>query len=183
MLGYYLDHSNTKPGWRKLTVKVKRDHVELRARTGFFVTHATVNPAVSRDSSMVSALQSPLDYTALQFVGHWDAVQIKDAGVKRVKYVVNLAPDPSLIDVTDKNHVALEFVAEAKTPEGKPVGQPVGQKMDLHLTADQLTTVQKVGIGYRGALDLAAGEYTVRIVIRDTLSGRIGSVAAPLKVE
>jgi hypothetical protein len=26
MLGSYHDHSNTKPGWRKLTVRVKRDH-------------------------------------------------------------------------------------------------------------------------------------------------------------
>jgi hypothetical protein len=39
------------------------------------------------------------------------------------------------------------------------------------------------GVGYRGALDLSAGEYTVRFVVRDDQSGRIGSVAAPLKVE
>jgi fibronectin type 3 domain-containing protein len=36
---------------------------------------------------------------------------------------------------------------------------------------------------YRDGLDLAPGEYTIRFVVRDDLSGRTGSVAAPLKVE
>jgi VWFA-related protein len=180
LLGYYLDHSNTKPGWRKLAVKVKRDHVEVRARSGFFVTHATIDPASNRDSDIISALQSPLDYTALQLVARWDTVE---ASKQAVSYVVKLAPDPSLIDAADNNHMALEFVGVAKTPAGEQVDQPLAQKVDLHLTAERLPTARENGIQYRGALDLAPGEYTVRIVVRDSLSGRIGSVAAPLKVE
>ncbi len=184
MLGYYLDRSNTKPGWRKLSVKVKRDHVDVRARSGFFVTQATVDPESSRDSDLASALQSPIDYTALPLVAQWGTVEAsKEPGKKQVHYIVVLAPDPTLIDVVDNNHVALDFVALAKTPEGKPVGQPVGKRIDLHSTAQQLATIREKGINYRDALDLAPGEYTVRIVVRDSLSGRIGSIAAPLKVE
>jgi len=184
MLGYYLGHSDTKPGWRKLAVKVKREHVEVRARGGFFVTNATVDPAISRDTDIASALQAPLDYTALPLVAHWDTVEAsKEPGKKRVRYIVNVAPDSSLIDVADNNHMALEFFAEAKTPEGKVVGQPVGQKVDLHPAADQLANFHEKGLGYRGALDLAPGEYSVRIVVRDDLSGRVGSLSAPLKVE
>jgi hypothetical protein len=76
-----------------------------------------------------------------------------------------------------------DFVALAKTPEGKTVDRPVGQKVEAHLTAEKLSAVRQNGIAYSGALDLAPGEYTVRFVVRDDLSGRIGSVAAPLKVE
>jgi VWFA-related protein len=65
MLGYYLDRSKTKAGWRKLAVKVKRDHTEVRARSGFFVTNATIDPENSRNSDIWSALLSPLDYTSL----------------------------------------------------------------------------------------------------------------------
>jgi fibronectin type 3 domain-containing protein len=43
--------------------------------------------------------------------------------------------------------------------------------------------LKKTGLLYNGALDLAPGEYSVRFVVRDDLSGRVGSVAAPLKVE
>ena len=184
MLGYYLDRSNPKPGWRKLAVKVKRDHVEVRARSGFFVTNATVNPGTSRDSDISSALQSPLDYTALPLVVRWDTVEAsKEPGKRHVRYIVNLAANPPLIDVADNNHVELDFVALVKTPEGKPVDHPVGQKVDLHPTPENTATIREKGLNYKGALDLAPGEYTVRFVVRDDLSGRVGSVAAPLKVE
>jgi hypothetical protein len=184
MLGYYLDRSNTKSGWRKLAVKVKREHAEVRARTGFFVTNATVNPEISRDSDLASALKSPLDYTALSLVAHWEPVAAgQEAGKKSAHFVVNVAPDASLIDAADNNHIALDFLAVARTPTGQQVDQPTGKKVDVHATAEQLAAIKQKGIGYRGALELPPGEYDVRIVVRDGLSGRIGSVAAPLKVE
>jgi VWFA-related protein len=184
MLGYYLDRSNSKPGWRKLAVKVKRNRLEVRARTGFFVSNATVDPEISRDSDIASALKSPLDYTALSLVAHWDGVAAsKEAGKRSVRYIVHVEPDPSLIDVADNAHVSLDFVALATAPTGVQVDRPSGKKFDLHLKPEALATTREKGISYRGALDLAPGEYIVHIVVRDGLSGRVGSVAAPLKVE
>jgi VWFA-related protein len=184
MLGYYLDRSNTKSGWRKLAVKVKRDHVEVRARSGFFVTNATIDPDTSRDSDIASALQSPLDYTSLALVARWDNIEPgKPPGKKHVNYEMHLAADPALINDADNNHLSLELAALAKTPEGKQVDHPVGQKFDAHLTSEKVSVIRQKGAAFRGALDLAPGEYTVRFVVRDDLSGRIGSVAAPLKVK
>ncbi|MGD1213543.1 MAG: VWA domain-containing protein [Terriglobales bacterium] len=184
MLGYYLDRSKTKSGWRKLAVKVKRDHVEVRARSGFFVTNATVDPENSRNSDISSALQSPLDYTSIALVTRWGKIEPgKEPGKKHVNYEMHLAPNPALINDADNNHVALEFLALAITPEGNQVDRPVGQKVENHLTSEKLSAIRQNGLAYRGALDLAPGEYTVRFVVRDDLSGRVGSVAAPLKVE
>jgi VWFA-related protein len=184
MLGYYLDRSKTKTGWRKLAVKVKRDHVDVRARSGFFVTNATVDPADTRTSDISSALQSPLDYTSLALVVRWDKIEpSKEPGKKHVNYGMHLAPDATLINDAESNHFVLDFVALAKTPEGKTVDHPVGQQIEAHLTPEKLAALRQHGIAYSGALDLTPGEYTVRFVVRDDLSGRIGSVAAPLKVE
>jgi VWFA-related protein len=186
MLGYYLDRAKTKAGWRKLAVKVKREHVEIRARNGFFVTNATTDPENSRDGDIASALESPLDFTSLPLRVRWNKTELgsaKDPGKKHVTYEMHLAPDPALIDGSDNNHVVIEFMAMAKTPEGKAVAPPTGKKVDAHLTPERLAAVQQLGLAYAGALELAPGEYTVRFVVRDDLSGRIGSVAAPLKVE
>jgi VWFA-related protein len=184
MLGYYLDHSKTKSGWRKLAVKVKRDHVEVRARNGFFVTNATIDPASSHNSDISSALQSPLDFTSLALVARWENIEPgKEPGKRHVNYEMHLAPDSALVDSADNNHVVLEFIALAKTPEGKAVDTPIGQTIDAHLTAGQLPSIRQKGVAYNGALDLAPGEYSVRFVVRDNLSGRVGSIAAPLKVE
>ena len=184
LLGYYLDGSNTKSGWRKLAVKVKREHVEVRARTGFFVTNATVNPEVTRDNDLAAALKSPLDYTALSIDARWEPIAAsQQPGKKSLHFILMVAPDASLVDVADSNHLMVDFLAVARTETGQQVGQVTGKKIDVHATAEQLTSIKEKGISYRGALDLAPGEYSVRIVVRDGLSGRIGSVAAPVKVE
>jgi len=184
MIGYYLDRSKTKSGWRKLAVKVKRDHIDVRARSGFFVTNATVDPDSSRNSDISSALQSPLDYTSLALVARWDKIEPgKVAGKKHVNFEMHLAPNALMVNESDNNHVMLEFVALAKTAEGKAADPPVGRTVDAHLAADKLASIRQKGVAYGGALDLAPGEYTVRFVVRDDLSGRTGSVAAPLKVE
>lgn len=184
MLGYYLDRSNTQSGWRKLTVKVKHDHAEVRARSGFFVTNATTDPEANRNGDLVLALLSPLDYTSLALVTRWVNIEPgTEPGKRHVNYEMRLAADSTLINDADNNHIELEFAALAKTPEGKQVDHPVGNKVDAHLTAEVVATTREKGMAYTGAMDLAPGEYTVRFVVRDDLSGRIGSVAAPLKVE
>jgi hypothetical protein len=125
-----------------------------------------------------------LDYTSIALVVRWDKIEPgKEPGKKHVNYGMHLAPDAALINDAENNHVVLDFVALAKTPEGKTVDHPVGQQIEAHLTAAKVSAVHQKGIAYSGALDLAPGEYTVRFVVRDDLSGRIGSVAAPLKVE
>jgi hypothetical protein len=184
ILGYYLDRSKPKSGWRKLAVKVKREHSDVRARGGFFVPDANINPENGRKTDLSSALQSPLDFTSLTLMARWTKVEPgKDPGKKRVNYEMRLAPEAGVINEADNNHVLLDFVAMAKTPEGKSATPPMGQKVDTHVPAERLATVQQQGVVYRDALELAPGEYTVRFVVRDDLSGRTGSVAAPLKVE
>jgi VWFA-related protein len=184
MLGYYLDHSQTKPGWRKLTVKVKREHTEVRARDGFFVTNATTDPESSRNSDITSALRSPLDYTSLALSARWGKMEAaKDPGQKRVFYQIHLSPDAGVINEADNNHLTLDVVALAFTPDGKGVGQPVSQKVDVHVAPAKLAAIQKQGLAFVDALNVAPGEYTVRFVVRDDFTGRTGSVAAPLKVD
>jgi VWFA-related protein len=184
MLGYYLDRSNTKPGWRKLAVKVNREHAQVRGRSGFFVTNATTNPESSRNSDIAAALRSPLDYTSLGLVVRWDTIEAsREPGKKRANYHLTLAVDSALIDSTDHNHIALDFVTLAKTAVGKPVDQPVAKSVDAHLKDDSLAATLEKGVVYKGALDLPPGEYTVRFVVRDDLNGRVGSVAAPLRVD
>jgi VWFA-related protein len=183
VLGYYLDRSKTGAGWHNLALKVKREHAEIRARGGFFVTNATVDPENSRNSDISSALQSPLDYTSLPLVARWDKVEAGlEPGKKHVNYQIQLAPDAALIDDADNYHLALDFVTLVKTPDGKKADQPNDQKFDTHLTPEKLASIRQNGVGYSGFLDLAPGEYTVRFVVRDNLSGRIGSVTAPLFV-
>ena len=88
-----------------------------------------------------------------------------------------------MINEADNNHVALDFVAQAIAPDDTPVGQPVGRKIDVHLTAEKVKVIRNQGVVYNDALDVAPGEYTMRFVVRDDLTGRTGSVSRRLRVE
>jgi VWFA-related protein len=184
MLGYYLDRSDTKPGWQRLKVELKHEHGEVRARSGFFATNSTSDPESSRSNDISSALQSPLDFTSIPLSARWNNIEAsQQQGKKHANYELRLPADSSLINATDNNHIVVDFVALARTPEGKQVDQPTGKKIDTHLTPQNLTAVQQNGVIYRGFLELSPGQYTVRFVVRDDLNGRTGSVEAPLRVE
>jgi VWFA-related protein len=188
MLGYYLDQSDRKIGWRKLSVKVHRDHVEIRSRNGFYVTKETVdsgaNLQADRDRDIGLALASPLDYTALPFTGHWDPFQSSpDGAKKRAIYVVEFPAHAALMDANDKNHIAIQVLSSVKTPAGLQVDRILSKKIEVYPKPDVEAKIREKGLSYRGAVDLAPGNYSVRIVVCDELTGRIGSVTTPLKVE
>ena len=167
-----------------MTVKLNHEHGDVRARSGFFVTNATVDAETSRNNDISSALQSPLDFTSVALQVHWNKTEAgKDAGMKHVTYSMLVAPTSDVINEGDNNHVVLDFVALAITPDGKTAGPPAGQKVDIHLAPERVALIREKGVLYNGAMDLPPGDYVVRFVVRDDLSGRTGSVSGPLKVE
>lgn len=184
MLGYYRAPSKTTAGWQRLTVKVDRKHTEVRARNGFFVTNASIDSASSEKKDILLALKAPMDYTSLTLVARWyQMAPSKEPGKVHVTYQLRLAPGAVEIDGGDNNHFVLDIVALAETVGGKPAGEPRTNRLDTHLSAAKLPVARRNGIGFLDALDLAPGEYTVHFVVRDELSGRIGSVEAPLTVK
>lgn len=178
LLGYYLDTHNNKPGWRKLQVKVHGKDVEVRARSGFLVTNATVNPEVTHKADVGFALTSPFDSTGIPLTVKWQG-EMADGERKKVGFSLNL-PFTGITVEADRNHYDVDFAVQAMK-NGEPKGN-IGQEARGDLPAEKLAQLKKEGIFYANSLELAAGSYQVRFVVRDNLSGRIGSVTAPLTV-
>jgi VWFA-related protein len=180
LLGYYLDTQNDKPGWRKLQVKTGHKDAQVRSRSGFFVTNATVDPTLSHQLDITSALSSPFDSTGIPVSVQWQTTT--DTGDKRkVGFAITLPTSGVLIDQANNNYFDLEFVAQPSR-NGHPA-TPVGQTVHGNLPPDKLAYFQAHGIRYPNSLQLPPGDYQVRFVVRDNLSGRVGSVSAPLTVK
>jgi len=181
VLSYYLDTKNTKPGWRKLQVKLDRKDVEIRARTGFFVTNATMNPMLSRDLDMANALHSPVEGTGVAVTVEW--VTVASDGDKRKAVFMAHMPAGSLsFDPAGRDQLNFDFAAMAFDKNGKEAGQAI-QRFTRPVPGEQLASVKANGIGFRNALELGPGKYTVRFVVRDNVTGKVGSVTAPLTVD
>jgi VWFA-related protein len=179
MLGYYLNLHGKKPGWHKLKVQVQEHGAEVRARNAFFVAGANEKGNATRDD-LVTALRSPVDFTAVPIQGSWLSLA-QDGGKKKATFELVMPAGFADIDDGDNNHMHVEFVAEAKTENAQPVR--VTQTLDVHLDAKGLDQIRNNGMTYHNALKLPPGDYTVRFVVLDALSGRMGSVAAELKVQ
>jgi VWFA-related protein len=177
MLGYYLD-KDPKPGWHKLQVKAKQGG-HVRARNGFFVTPES-RQSDTRRMDIKMALASPLDYTALPLRVGWTGVE--QAGAKKkVSFEVALPPGAGVVDESDRNHLNLEIVALARKPDGEPADQ-VAEHIETNLKPESMSALHKDGVNYNSNLQVPPGEYIVRFIVRDNLTGRVGSVRAPLRV-
>jgi hypothetical protein len=181
LLGYYLDTKNTKAGWRQLKVKSSKSGTEVRSRAGFFVTNATTNLAATRQVDVEAALASPFDSTGIPITVKWTG-KSAEGEKKKVDFNVHLAGGSVLIDEAHSNRFDLEFDAVAfKSADGNPAGT-FGKVMQGSILAASLDSVIATGVGFHNSIDLSPGQYTVRFVVRDNLTGKLGSVTAPLTV-
>lgn len=186
MLGYYRPSKDDKPGWRKLKVKVSKSGLNLRARAGYFVNAKGKQQAAGANEDIQLALRAPMDFTSVPLAVRWEPPQKSEAptpdGKKPAVFQLMLGRNGIFIDTSDNNHMSLEVVAVARKANGD-IADSVSQSREGNLKPDTVTRVQNTGLSFQNQLHLVPGEYSVRFVVRDVLSGRIGSVLAPLKVE
>ena len=179
LLGYYLDTHNDKSGWRKLQVKVPQKSVEVHCRDGFFVTKGTIDPTLSRKLDIDTALLSPFDSTGVPVAVSWAGIT-GDGAMKRIAFAIHVPASGVMFDASQGNHFEIDFVARA-TEKGKQAAS-VGQTANGAIPPDKMPEINQQGVRYSNSLELPAGKYEVRFVVRDNLTGRTGSVSAPLTV-
>ena len=151
---------------------------EVRSRNGFFLR--TAEDKATSEKELDVAMRSPLDYNGLPIMGRWTGES--GSGKKRkVAFTVMLPVGIGLIDESDGNHLNLEIFVRAQAPDGTTVAH-LGQEMEGRLTSAVVEKAKQEGIRYENQLELPPGEYTVRFVVRDKLTGHIGSVTSAVKV-
>lgn len=178
MLGYYLNRQGKKTGWHKLQVKINQKGTVVRARNTFFLTSGTLSSGVASED-IGAAMHSPVDFTAIPIQGKWTDIS-GDGAKRRAAFELVLPAGFADIAEDDGNHMKVEFVVEAKTEGANPVR--IGQTVDVHLDAKGLEQIRTNGMTYHNALKLPPGNYTVRFVVLDALSRRVGSASSELKV-
>jgi len=183
LLGYYLDTKNNHAGWRKLKVEVDKKDVEVRAREGFFVTNATVNPDTTRVFELIDALVSPLEGTGVPMVLKWTGIT-EEGNKKKAAFSVWIPPAGLTLQGSPQMHVNFDVAIAAyrrNSKDGKPA-LTTGQIVDTSVSPSQVATIRANGITFTKNFEISSGQYAVRVVIRDRATGNLGSVTAPLTV-
>lgn len=179
LIGYYENSGNPKPGWRKLSVKVTRPGLQVHARAGYFA-HETQDEKLGREEALQRGLTSPIDYTGVHITVRWTSTD-DAAGKKRVGFQFILPPGAVTIDLADKNHINVDFLAFARTTAGATAGQ-FSQNLEAMLNPQDADELKTKGAVYSGTIDIAPGTYALRFLVRDNLSGEMGTLSVPLSV-
>jgi hypothetical protein len=181
LLGYYLDARNDHAGWRQLKVKVDKKDTEVRARKGIFVTNATVHAQLSRNSDMNYALSTPVDGTGVPITVEWAGV-VGDGEKKKAVFMARMPPNVLTIDPATQNKIDFEFATVAWSDKDHKQASSTAQNFAKVLPDAQLASIRASGVSFKNSIELAPGKYTVRFVVRDNFTGKVGSVTAPLTV-
>jgi VWFA-related protein len=180
ILAYYTKDAG-KPGWRKLNVKVARDGVKVRARSGFFFDNSPGKGDAARQAEEMMAMVSDLNFGSLPIDGRWGQVQ-PDGNNRKLRFQLSVPAGIPYIDTTDKNHINFDFRVVITDASGQAVGK-IGQRLETNLPDDEAEKIRTSGLDYVNEVSLPPGQYKAHFVVRDNLRGALGSIVTPVKVE
>ena len=182
LVGYYLDTKNNHAGWRQLKVDVAQKDVEVRARKGLFVTKATIHAELGKNSDMSYALNTPIEATGVSLTVEWAGLTV-ESGKKKAVYLAHMPPNALAFDSSGQNKLDFDFAAVAFSEKDGKQAAISSLNFSKSVPDAQVASVRTNGVDFRNALALGPGKYTVRFVVRDNVTGKVGSVTAPLTVD
>jgi VWFA-related protein len=181
LLSYALDSSDRKYGWRKLKVRVHQSGFEVHSRPGFFFNEGTSDPSKTRKADVMNALGSPVDYTALPLRFRW--TNIDPVGDKRrAKFQVEIPSTVLANGGPAGTQANLDIALLAFDDKNQDAGH-FWQGFILNPRQANEEKIRTNGIDYRNQVELPPGKYKVRVVVRDNLTGRTGSLSATIEIK
>ena len=177
-LGFYIDSDSLDGKFHELKVKVKRPGLEVRYPKGYF---ALKDAPASKDelyNSLVAAIRSPLDASAIPLQIKVDRVNRPAPNSLRLLGSIGI-PDLQLVQKGETRLGELDITIIEQDQTGKVLCE-TANRIDLRFTEKQYAAVLQSGINFRKSLQPQAGVTTLRVLVQDPGSGAIGSLIIPL---
>jgi hypothetical protein len=185
LIGYYSSNERRDGRYRKLTVRVKRPGLQVRARRGYVAPKGKENKPANDKSGLSAELSAaigspvpepglPLAVTAAPFKGV----------APNASVLVTIELGAHDLPFTQQNatfHNALEVTTVAIDQKGNVHGAPPST-VQLNLSDQTRSAVVGRGLRMLQRLPLAPGSYTLRVGMREQNGGAIGTLSYDLDV-
>jgi VWFA-related protein len=169
--------------FHKLEIKVTRPGAHVYARQGYVATADTPRSAKeTREAAIVRAAMSPLAKRDVDLAARLQYRFLPDS---RAQLDINLLVNANQLTFkqdTDKNYLAnFDIVGFMMNSMGKTEGG-FSQTVTAKLSESDYKRALTTGISYTAHADLPPGTYQLRGVVRDSETGKLGSVSQYLEV-
>ncbi len=182
-LAYYPENKNWDGKFRKISIKVNRSGAKIRNRLGYYASdpRGGVDPK-ARQAAFAEALD--LDFpisTGLLF----EAGVVQPSSKTENKLLINFAVDSHAIAYESKRdglqHASVACAAHIYTEKGKPV-RTEASGVDADLKPDMFQKVMMGRFPCQNKINLAPGNYILRLGVIDNATGLLGTANARVTV-
>jgi VWFA-related protein len=164
--------------YRKLTVKINRPGVKLEYRPGYYAPADFQHSGKQdREQELTDQLQS--DLPATDVAVYLDAMYFRIDQNRYNVPVSVLVPGSQIPFVKggDKDKATLDIIGVVVDEVRRPIGRA---RETVKLNLDQSLGARQRNIEYTTSFNLPPGKYTLKFVVRENQTGRMGSFLAEI---
>jgi VWFA-related protein len=175
-LAYRSTDSNFDGSFRKVKIEVSRPDTNVVARPGYYaMPPSQIIPFSPEDQKLLGNFSSVLAHSTLPL-----AMELSPFRSQEGYYTVPLSFEIPQTAVQfdrkgDKQRMQLEVLAVVRNEGEDRILSRLGGYFDVALTAQQYESIMNDKISYRQDMQLEVGNYTVDLIVRDRLSGKIAA--------
>jgi VWFA-related protein len=182
-LAYRSTDSNFDGSFRKVKIEVRRPDTNVVARPGYYaIPPNQIVPFSPEDQKLLANFSSMEAHSTLPL-----AMELSPFRSREGYYVVPLSFEipPNAVQFDrkgDKQRLQLEVLAVVRNEGEDRILSRLGGNFDVALTAQQYESIMNDKISYRQDMQLEVGNYTVDLIVRDRLSGKVAAKREKLEL-
>jgi len=172
-LGFHSSNPARDGKYRKLTIRLNRSGVKLEYRAGYYAPADYHHSGKEdRERELEEQLESEMPATDLPL--YLDAHYFREDAMRFYVPVSILVPGSQIpfAKGAEKGKVTLDVIGEVLDENKRPVGQ---SRDTVKLDLDASSTSQQRNVQYNTSFKLAPGKYHMKFVVRENLTGKMGS--------
>jgi VWFA-related protein len=182
---YLIAYTPTEPfdrKYHKLEIKVTRPGAKVYAREGYFAIPDPPQGPQTKEAAIIKAAMSPL---AKREIGLAGRLQYRFLPENVAEVDINLLVNANDLEfkqgANGKYQSSFDVVGFVVNSMGKSQGG-FSQTVAANLSPEDYKRAQTYGVSYTAHAQLPPGSYQLRAVVRESESGRLGSMSQYLEV-
>jgi VWFA-related protein len=182
VIGYFSSNPKEDGKYRKIRVELARTDLKIEHRPGYFASKAfgQLNQQ-ERDLQLQQAMNLDRPFVDVPLILQADFFR-KDDNTVIVPVSLELDGDGLKFEQKGSNSEAkFEFVAQVTDSKGRVSGV-ARDAVQVRLPAEKAEKIKAGGIFYSTGFQLKPGSYKMKFVVRDNLTGKLGSFEQPINV-
>ena len=182
VLGYFSSNPKEDGKYRKIRVELNRPGLKIANRPGYFASKAFGQlTQQEKDLQLTQAMNVERPFVDVPLILEADYFR-KDDNTNYVPISIEIHGDGLQFEDKGPNREGkFEFVAQAYDPKGRVTGV-ARDAVSVKLPAEKAEKLKAGGIFYSTGFQLRPGAYSLKFLVRDNVTGKLGSFEQPIRV-